>query len=270
MRIQESDQQSWTTKITQRLHTKLGFGVAIGALLLGGTAAALTLWPTPSVTQTTIKDLPSGNHIVSYDTKNCNYFGKLDGIQPKTSDEKVYYEVREGSKMTDSQLQASLQGVCEENISNNAISAVEKSLPINKRGDSTAAYTITAISSNSITISLDPHYNAANYVTKPNQTYTRFDSGLVVYNESAKGSFANLKAGDTIKMITKNTSGKGDSQGYEPSNHPEDQIVEAIVKIPALTADPTAFDTGVAREFVRADPCTTSPTGFCRAYDFAK
>ncbi len=270
MRIQKKQPQSWKDRTLQKLHTKLGFGMTVGTLLLGGTAAAITLWPSPTVTQTALRPLPSGNRIVSYDTQNCHFFDGLDGNPPKTIDEKVYYEVREGSKLTDTQLQSSLQGVCEENISNNAISAVEKSLPTEKQGNSTEAYTITGISAGSITVSLDSHYDSAMRVTKPNQVYARFDGNLVVYNEGTKSSFNDLKIGDTIKMILKDTSGLPDSPTYEPSNHPENQIVEAIIKIPALTADPSDFYKGIASEFVRVDPCASSPTGFCRAYDFAK
>jgi len=275
MRIQKKQPWRLTDVLAQKLHTRLGFGMAVGTLLLGGTAAAITLWPAPTVTQTALKPLPSGNHIVGYDTQNCNYFGTLDGTPPKTTDEKVYYEVRQGSTLTDAQLQSGLQGVCEENISNNAISAVEKSLPVDRQGDSTDAFTITAISTNSITVSLDPHYTlplfaSPSSVTKPNQVYTRFDSNLEVYDESTRSSFSDLKVGDTIKMILKDTSGQPASLTYQPANHPENQLTEAIVKIPALTADPSDFYKGIATEFVRVNPCTGSPTGFCRAYDFAK
>ncbi|HSX07137.1 MAG TPA: hypothetical protein VLG92_05455 [Candidatus Saccharimonadia bacterium] len=270
MGIKKNKPANWTDKLAARLHTKLGIGVISGALLLSGTAAALVLWPTPSVNKTALKPLPSGNHIIGYDAKNCDYFGTAEGNQPTQMDEKVYYEVRANSKLTDTQLQTSLQGVCEENLSNDAIGVVEKSLPKGRQGDSSPAYTITGISADSIMVSLDSHYATTNFVTKPNQTYHRFDSSLVVYDESNPGSFSDLKVGDTVKMITKDTSTPPLSPTYEPANHPENQIVEAIVKIPALTADPSDFYKGVATDFVRVEPCTTSPSGFCRMYDFVK
>jgi len=269
MGIKQHKPAHWTDTFTRQLRTKLGLGIVSGALLIGGTAAAFAFWPTPTVTKTTLKPLPSGNHIIGYDTANCDYFAGAKGTQAATVNEKVYYEVRAGSTMTDAQLQSSLQGVCEENMSNEAVSVVEHSLPKDRQGNSSEAYTVTAISANSITVSLDSHYSD-NTITKPNQTYTHFDSNLVVYNESTPSNFGALKVGDTIKMVTKDTTGRQASPSYEPTNHPENQMVEAIVKTPALTADPSDFYKGLAKDFVRVEPCTSNASGYCEVYNFVK
>ena len=244
-----------------------------GMVILGGTASAITLWPTPSVTPTITKLLPSGNHIVGVDAENCQYFKGVDGSTPQPTSEKLYYEVREGSKLTDTQIVAAVQGICEEKVSDNAITTIIKQLPQNTPGmESTSAYVINGITGNSITVSMDPHYDASLYTTLPNMTYIHFAKNLITYDRNTKVTFSDFKAGDTVKMIVQDTSGKSSEteEHYNPLNHPDSITILAMVKIPALTADPTTFYTAVAKDIVRAEPCTTSPTGFCRAYDFAK
>lgn len=271
--------QSARPTIWQKLHsalpgglfTKAGIASLAGVAVLGGTAAAFALWPQPVVTPTITKQLPSGNHIVGYDADNCNYFGDLDGSDFKPTSEKLYYEVRKGSSLTSDQLRDSLRAMCEENISNNAISALVKRLPKNLPGMmSTQTYTIDAISEGSITISPDTHYNATMYTTRPNMTYTHFAKDLMVYNQRNKAAFDGLKAGDSIKMIIQDTSGKS-TEGkdfYNPLNHPQEISILAIVKVPPLTGDPGTFFAAVGTDLVRVEACDSSPTGFCRAYDF--
>lgn len=271
-KIKEQPHQNHWWALGQRLQLwrfgKTGILSLAGIILIGGTAAAVALWPSPSVTQTSTTPLPSGNHIVSLDAKNCNYFGNLDGSAPETSDEKIYYEVRQGSKLTDQQLASTIQGICEENISNNAIAAIEKQLP--QPGNSSEALTINNISQDSLTVSLDQHYDAALYNIKSNLTYTQFSNDLLVYNQTAKIAFSDLKAGDTVKLIVRDNSNKSSetSKSYNPLNYPENITILAILKIPPLTADPTTFYTSLGKDFVRVDACPTSPTGFCRVYDF--
>ena len=258
-------------RLRARLLTRAGALSFAGVALLSGTVAAIALWPSPSVTQTTTKLLPSGNHIVGYDAKNCNYFDELHGAANAPTDDKVYYEVRAGSSLTDEQLRDSLQGVCEENLSNNAMSAIIKQLPNAPGMQSTIAYVVTAITPSSITISPDPHYSAADYTTKPALTFTHFASHLLVYNESARASYGDIKPGDTIKLAIQDTSGHSSEEqsSYNALNHPEHDVVLAIEKIPALTANPDTFYSAIATDIVRLNPCSVSPTGFCRAYDFA-
>ena len=255
-----------------RLLTKAGALSFAGMVLVSGTVAALALWPRPSVTQTTTKVLPSGNHIVGYDAANCNYFDELHGAPNTPTADKVYYEVRAGSSLTDEQLRSSLEGVCEENMSNNAMTAIIKRLPAVRGLQSTIAYVVTAISPKSITISPDPHYGPGSSTTKPGMTFTRFAGNLLVYDESTRANYGNLHAGDTVKLAVQDVSGRSseDQSNYNAMNHPDNVIILAIEKIPALTADPGAFYQAIAKDIVRLDPCSTSPTGFCRAYNFGQ
>lgn len=254
----------------QRLRTRIGLISISAILLIGGTAAAISFWPTPSVTMVVGKPLPTGNHIVGYNTENCNYFGTLDGSTPKTTSQNVYYEVRAGSKLTDAQIQSSLLAVCQQNVSNNMISLMEHQLPDNRKGDSSLDYTVNTISNSSITVSPDPHYNPAKYDVKPRQLYSRFDPNMLVFLGSSKSQLAAIRAGDTVVLITKDTSGRSlnGPSGYQPANHPENQLIEGILKIPALTADPSVLYTAFATDIVRLDPCMSDPSGYCRAYNF--
>ncbi|HSX06077.1 MAG TPA: hypothetical protein VLF69_06455 [Candidatus Saccharimonadales bacterium] len=277
------------SRLRSRLLSRAGLlSLGTGALLIGGTAMAVTLWPTPSVSQTTSQELASGNHIVGYDAKNCGYFASLDGTKSLSGDDKVYYEIRQGSKLTDQQLQTALQGVCEENISNNAISALIKQLPQNLPGlFSTQALHVDAISSTGITLSLDPHYSSADSTLKPGLTYTHFAPHLLVYNQSETAQYTDIHTGDTVKLVMQSTAppvplpkahglaspqyivpSRQEQEDDNPENHPETIVIDGIVKIPALTANPNVFYHGIGSDFVRLEPCTTSPTGFCRAYDF--
>jgi hypothetical protein len=224
------------------------------------------------VTQTDKKLLPSGNRIVSYDTQNCMYSKSLDGSPQTVSKQSIYYEVRQDSPLTDQQLQDTLRGTCEENISNNAISAMIKKIGEKPGIQSTMAYTITAISPASITVSLDPAYNPSDFLLKPTMTYTNFAKNLVIQNQGTSAEYGSLKIGDTIKMVVQDTSGKSSEtiEGHVAMNHPETIVILGILKIPALTGDPTVFQRAVAIDLVRVEPCENSPTGFCRAYDFAQ
>lgn len=266
--------QKLRSSLPAGLFTKAGAAAMASFVLVSGTVAALTLWPRPDVQPTMHTQLPSGNRIVGYDAKNCNYFSSLNGQTPTESSEKLYYEIRKDAQLTDQQLQDSLRAVCEENLSNNATTAIINQLPKNVPGgvQSTLAYTIDSISKDSLTVTLDSHYNAAQYTTKPRLTYTKFSKDLLLYNQSNKADFSDFKAGDTIKMVVQDTTGRSTEtpEQYNPLNHPENITILAMVEIPPLTADPAAFYTAVGGYLVRLEPCTSNPTGLCRAYDFVQ
>lgn len=261
------------TRLHINLFSRAG-AVSLAALvLLSGSVAALALWPKPSVKPTSTQKLPSGNHIVGYDAENCHYLSDLNGEKPSQTSEKLYYEVKADSKLTDAALQASVQAVCEENISNNAVSAVMHQFPKETPGLlSTLAYTITAISKDKISVSYDSHYKTHGIAGTPNTTYTRFAKDLRIYNQSNKAAYGDLQVGDTVKMIVQDTSGKSTEtvEAYDPFDHPELLIIQAIIEIPALTGDPNVFYEAVATDLVRLEPCDNSPTGLCQVYDFAR
>lgn len=261
-----------------RLFTKAGAASLAAVVLLSGTVAAITLWPQPEVTPTIKQQLPNGNRIVGYDARDCNYFTSLDGSELKPTSEKLYYEIRQDSSLTDDQLRDSLRALCEENISGNAVSAIVKTLPQDLPGMfSTSAHTIDAITEDSITLSPDENYKdvrAAPWVlvAQPSTTYAHFADDLRVYNQGSKAAFSDLKAGDSVKLIMQDTSGRSTetANGYNPLNSPETITVLAIVKVPPLSGDPHAFYQAAGSDLVRLEPCDSSPTGFCRAYEFAR
>lgn len=255
------------------LFTKAGAASLAGFVLLSGTVAAITLWPRPEVTPIMMQPLTNGNRIVGYDAQNCNYFSSLDGSELKPTNEKLYYEVRKDSPLTDDQIRDSLRAVCEENISGNAVSAIVKKLPKDLPGMlSTSTHTIDAITGDSITVSPDVHYSSRVHpftiAAQPHVTYTHFAENLQVYNQSSKAAFGDLKAGDSIKMIVQDTSGESTEtpEDYKPLDHPDTITVLAIVKVPPLSGDPNLFYGAIGGYLTRLEPCDSSPVGLCRAY----
>jgi hypothetical protein len=268
------EKQSLWQKLQAALHVphlgKIGALAFGGIILTGGTVAAITLWPTPTVTPTLVKKLPSGNRIVSYDTQNCDYLRATEGS--KTTSQKAYYEIRENSKLTDQQIADSLRGYCESLQNNQAIhEATKRATKDMYSTPSGLPSTITAISKDSITLTPDTRLNLDLYTIKPNLTYKRFDSNLVVYNQNAKISYGDLKVGDTVMMAARSFTGKSTEtiENDNPLNHPEQVSILALVKIPALTGDSGTFDQAIASDMVRVEPCDNNETGFCRAYDFS-
>lgn len=282
------EKQSFWQSIASSLHisrlSRASVAAVLAIVFISGSVAAISLWPKPSVDQTTSKLTPSGNRIVGYDTQNCLYFADLDGRKPEFKNEKIYYEVRENSKLTDQQIQDGIRGLCEENVSNNAISAMIKQMPENLPGlFSTEAYTITAISDKSISLSMDPHYEATKSSLRPNTTFTGFAKNLMVYSQDIKTTYKDLSVGDTIKMIAQDTSGKSseapDRTGndwqlvtdpYVALHHPEHITILGIVKMPALTGNPGTMLQAFGTDVVRLEPCDNSETGLCRAYEFSR
>jgi hypothetical protein len=258
----------------KRLPRAVAAVVALASVAsVGGAAYAVVAnWPTPNVTQTSRQQTPAGTHIVGIDTTNCKYFEGLDGspIKPKT--EKLYYEIKDTSKLTDPQVVDMVRAICEENISNNAVSSVIKQY----EGDdtvgmlSTVQYVIDAISDNSITLTPNAHYNAALYTTKPHLTYTRFKE-VKVYDGVQQIAYKDLKTGDYVKLIAQDTSGKSTEtpEAGNPLNDPSNIVIRSIIKTPPLTASPDLFYTRLGSDFVRVEPCDHSPSGFCRAYEFS-
>ncbi len=270
--IQDGPKQHKWRVLRNRLHTPLLSKTSLlslaGVVLLGSGAAAIVLWPTPSVTPTMSQALPSGNHIVGYNAKNCNYFGApSDAVGHSGTNEQLYYEVRQGSKLTDQQLQDALEGVCEENVSNAEVTSIIKKLPGNTSDVvSSLTETIHGITKDTISLALDPHYPATIHSSQPGITYSHFAPTLLIYNESNLASYSDLKIGDSVKIVVRDTAeAKGN---YNPLNHSETAQVLAIIKVPPLTANPELFYEAVGGDLVRLEPCKNSPTGFCRAYNF--
>lgn len=262
----------WMEYLQARLH-KPAFAAAgiAGILVTGGAATAIVAWPTPSVTQTNTQQLPSGNHIVGYDLKDCDYFDTLNGHTPSGTTDKIYYEVRQGAHLTNEQLRNALQGRCEDRINNSAITNIIGQLPGGGvHGDlSTETLTVNAITKDSITVSPDSHYTSTSYQVKPNLTYTQFSKDLLVYDRLQKASYDDIHAGDSVIMVMRQANPKPVfPNNFTAENDPSSLTILAIAKVSPLTTDPTTLFDLWGSDIVRLNPCSTSPTGFCRAYDF--
>jgi len=258
----------------QRRFSKASLVAAISFVVIGGSAAAITLWPQPTAIKTFTKELPSGNHIVGIDTTSCNPIAAVGGMQTVPAGiHHVYYEVKQGSTLTDEQVRNGIQASCELDMDNNTISAMVHANHFDKVTgmQSTNVYTVNAAGNDSITVTPDSHYNSKNYTLQPSMTY-KVSGDVKVQNESNPAQFGDIKTGDSVMMIVQDTSGKTDQPGapWNSLNHPDVIKVLGIIKVPALTTSPDVLYGAFASQIVRLDPCTTSPTGFCRAYDFVK
>jgi hypothetical protein len=264
----------WAFRFPRHL-SKLALILLLGVSVATGTAAAVALWPEPKVTPTISKPLTSGNRIVGVNAENC---GRLDGNYKLTfpTSHKSYYEVRQGSKLTDQQVADMVRGLCDEDMNNYAVKLVFDKIPGDFKGrQQSPNYTVQAISSGSITVSLDPILSKEHYggIT-PNQTFSRYLPNLITQKRQDPIVYNDIHPGDSVILLTQDTSGKSTepemsaSQPYIPFNHPENMEVLAIVKVPPLLVSPSLFYSGLTKDFVRVEPCTSNPEGYCRAYDF--
>lgn len=287
--------QDFTANVTRQLHEKPATGLRrlrtafhwprvrhlnkatmlaiLGLIVVSGSAAAYTLWPRPTTTLTLHKNLPSGNQIVGIDTANCDYTGAVDSTQPMATGTKhVYYEIKRGSVLTDEQIRDGIQANCELNTDNNAVSAMVHKYHFDTVTgmQSTNVYTVNAITVNSITLTQDQHYDSKLYPSAQTNTYA-VNGSTRIQNEGKPAQLSDIKLGDSVILVVQDTSGNIETADntWQPLNHPETITVLGIIKVPALTASPDAVYRAFATEIVRVEPCSTSPTGFCRAYDFA-
>ncbi|HUB93908.1 MAG TPA: hypothetical protein VMB52_05385 [Verrucomicrobiae bacterium] len=295
--IEGKGRTSWIGKMLQRLRTKLGLSILGAALLIGGSAAANTilsgeapsvnraagvvvLRPTPRITALPSKQLPDGDSVVGFATQDCE--STLPYVEQQTTITKarqnIYFDLPQNSPLGETQLYSTLQAECEENISDSALYGIYKSLPSTEQGqlNMSQSYVVSAVSDNSITVSLDPHYSSVPPgFDIQNQTYTRFATNFVVYDQSAKSSFSAIHAGDDVKMITQYSFSLTPQEvqalppGSMADSDPRNQIVEAIMKTPPLTGDPDMLYTATSYNVLAGNgisqlvSCNTNSTGFC-------
>jgi hypothetical protein len=239
----------------------------IAVLLLAGTSyAAVTNWPEISAKLGITKELPSGNKIIGVDTTNCNYF-QVDN-PPEYSQEKVYYEVKKDSALTEDQIVSMVQGICEENRANSAVDVIIKQYPSLNKLISGGIFRIDAITPNTIAVSMDKKYDP-NIRLISRTTYYKLGSDIKAYDNKQPIPYSNLKVGDSVMMIARDDHVQGNSTDTDPNLwNPNTTTVLAIIKTLPLTGSPDTFFERLGTDFVRAEPCKTDPSGFCQAYDF--
>lgn len=264
--------------LLRSLKTKIGI-ISLGLLLVAGSAAAAVTTlnitppapkqtPVPNVNQTITRQLPNGEHVVGYDLHNCHFFSSPTYVDTQSS-EYVYYEVHPGSTMTDAQLEASLEGVCESEVNSDNMGTIIQALqnedvvPYDEFG--TMNMLVQSITPTSITVRIDPAYNPAEIAEqdKVGLTYTRYFQGLKVYDENAPIPYSDIKAGDTVQLLMGHTPGYTYTEGIAQETTPDEDILYAIMKVPPLAADPTLFFLSVGQNLTQVKPCTTSSSGYC-------
>lgn len=267
----ENNKQSTWQKIGQHLHlnhmSKAAFASLAGIFITGSTVAAFMLWPNPTVTPTLTQQLPSGNRIVGVSSKDCSLNTSPQNSTDSSHDS--FYEIRQESSLTDDEVFKGLQASCEDNLSNEVMNDIKKrSLPGNIPGlFSTPTVKITQISKDSFTVVAEDVYTNGRDATF---TFTKFSKSLIVQDRQNKSSYGQLKVGDSVKMFLQDTNDNIEgTPGYDPLSDTTKITVLAILRIPALTGDPSVIEIAFAVDIVRVERCSTSPTGFCRAYEFA-
>jgi hypothetical protein len=114
--------------------------------------------------------------------------------------------------------------------------------------------------------------------TKQNLSLSLFSDNLLVYDRDAPISYGDLHTGDSVMLVAQNLhdlaplspNGGNAPDSQNPLTDPTNVRVLAILKVPALTGDPDTLYQAIAKDIVRAEPCSTSDSGFCRAYDFGQ
>lgn len=260
--------------LSSKYFSKVGASLALMLVLTTATTAALTMLNKPTTTKTLTKTLPSGNHILGVDARNCDYFSTKNGspISPET--DHIYYEVRQGTTLTDDQIKQGIQGLCEQNIAYSVANAANNEYHFggDKVSDSTIM-TVEAVDANSITLRQDSHYSLETKTAPGAITYTHLAPNLVVRDGYNASKLGDIHAGDSVILWAHDDkmSEQDFANGqWKPWSNPNTITVLSIIKTLPLTADPGIAYKAFATDIVRLNPCTTSPTGFCRAYDFVQ
>jgi len=272
--IEKQSRRSTLLSIFQPKHwSRAGAGLAVALVRATGTAAALTTLNKPTTTKTFTKALASGNHIVGIDTTSCDFWQKgIVGTPSSTDTQHHYYEVRQGSSLTDDQIKQGMQGLCEQDLAYNVADAAAKQLNMMTTGYvQSEIMTVEAISGTSITVSPDSHLTGLDPSLRGSFTFSLNDQ-VVVKDGYDAATLSAIHVGDSIMAWAHDNSGKSTetADNWQPWAHPEAITVTAIVKTLPLTADPGIMYSAFAKDIVRVEPCTTSSTGFCRTYDFVK
>jgi len=278
---QEYPQNQYLRRVMRWVRRNVGIVSLLGLLLVGGTAAAAvttlrTVSPTPkpqqtplpNVNQTVTKQLSDGNRVVGYNLQSCHFFSSPTYVDTQPS-ENIFYEVKQGSTLTNEQLQASLEGVCESMVNSDNMSAISKAFQHEDitpyDGFSTLNMVVENITPTSITVRIDPAYTVVPIAEqdKLGLTYTQFYQGLKVYNENTPITYSDIKAGDTVQLLMGHTPGYTYTEGVAQEVTPNQDILYAIMKVPPLAADPTLFYLSVGQDLQQVKPCSTDSSGYC-------
>lgn len=136
---------------------------------------------------------------------------------------------------------------------------------------STETLAVNAIASGSITVSPDPRYGDTS-TTKSGLTYTQFSKYVIMYDRMSEATYDTIQAGDSVKLIIQDLDAPTPEtmNNSNPMNEPANIRILAVVKVPALTSNPANLYQVIGKDIVRAEPCTSSESGFCRVYEFAQ
>jgi hypothetical protein len=262
----------WKERIYMNLIHKPAMALAAFAAVavISGTAyATIANWPQISSVFSGEKRLNSGNRIVGVDGENCNFFAAQNGLPKSSSKETVYYEIKKGSTLSNDQIVSMVRGICEENRLGNQVSAIIKPLIENDKAhdgfEGGTTYQIENISTSGITMKLDNKYGH----NEIRQTFKHIAPDAKTYNQDQPAKLSDLKPGDTVTIITRNTTKGTNMETVDPERkNPDLRTIVAFIKHPPFSGSVDMFNKHLGTEIVRTEKCTTHPSGFCRAYEF--
>ncbi len=242
--------------------------VAIG--LIGSTAAAATaLWLAPNAQHLSTQPLENGNRVVGINLENCQFFDISEGVPTTPSERAVYYEIHKEADITDQKMAQLLKANCEETANSVTLEQHFK-LSENQHLYTSTPLVVTAITDTSIRVKLHPVLDQEAYETFGEVELSRISDDTPTYDLTQEISFNDLRAGDSVLLVMQNDTIGPSEMLYSigPLQDPENTAVIGIMRITPPTADTSELYQAYAQDIVRTEPCSTDPSGFCRAYEF--
>jgi|JI6StandDraft_1071083.scaffolds.fasta_scaffold03134_5 hypothetical protein len=271
--------QRFKENLHMKLHKPATVFAALGIMLaFGGTAYAtdgFTQAPAfLNVVFSTKQRLPSGDRIVAVDTKGCkNVRWDPDISALREGNMTYYYRVSKGSTLTNQQVAQMVQGQCELDNSQNAVTQDElvKLNPANKNTvvGSSAYDVITAISASSLSIhSKMPLGN--NQVKEYERKYNHIDPTVIVYDSGSRARIAwsELKVGDhvTLSYRAAGNALKNSEVGSFGELNTDETTIVLVYRLTGNVEAIAEMSRYYGKEIMRAKPCDNDVNSWCN-YD---
>lgn len=280
--IVQNPKQSWFAQFTENFMEKvltkpamLVTAIVFTVLAAGSTYAAVS-WP--SINAFFNGETPtSDGRIVEVKTDNCIFQNAFVMTQTDKSKDTYFYKVKSDSKLTNEDVVKIVKGNCQaeaqiEFDSKVMMEALEKN-PLNKGTVVGGAYsTVTAVSEKSITFrtEMPTVINDKEEIKIIEQTYNNIDPEVFVFESPNKIGMAGLKVGDEVAFRYR-ASGKALTHSETTpiwEVNPDEQVIVAIVKLPAAQAEANDFAKYNGRDFEQVVPCEHTANGFCTVAEY--
>lgn len=258
---------------TMKLFAKPALAVAaivmVIAVLSGTAYATVAGWPGVIAIFDGQHDLPGGDRVVQVDTKNCKFITAFNVADPNKKEEKVYYRVKEGSKLTNEQVVQIVQGNCfvqeQADFDMQVVQTALNSNPLNKDRVVGGYVDSLVIAISDTSISLESTWPIGSELKTIQQTFNHIAPDVLVYQSPNRLTLRDIKVGDHVS-ISYRASGNAllKSESISPADiNPDEQVVVMINKnSPDLTAA-INYQKYNGSEFEQVVPCDTQPSRYC-------